>query len=159
MCTTTFKKDLAFLKTAYSMFNATVAQIAGIRNVTWSLTFQPIPPAITAKSAAYGGNSLGLEPADGPLVLVLLAATWSLIGDDDKVNHIARTLIDDLDQAAVAKGVFNKFKYLNYALDFQLPIDGYGLGNKVKLQSVSHKYDPHQMFQQAVPGGFKLFVS
>ena len=140
------------------MWNQSVAKVLNIPGIRYSLTLQPIPPVITSKSAILGGNSMGLDPVDGPLVLVLLSATWNLTTNDDTVIGAAKKLFEDIDQAANAKGVHNKFKYLNYAAKFQDPIGSYGLINKANLQSISRKYDPKQLFQLAVPGGFKLFV-
>src|SRR5436305_13761866 len=159
MATTTFKSDLSFINSVYTMWNQSVAKVLDIPGIKYSLTFQPIPPAITSKSATIGVNSMGLDPADGPLVLVLLSATWNLTSNDDAVISAAKKLFDDIDEAAKAKGVFNKFKYLNYAAKFQDPIDSYGSVNKANLLAVSQKYDPKQIFQLAVPGGFKIIRS
>ena len=46
--------------------------------------------------------------------------------------------------------------YLNYATDFQDSISSYGQVNVQKLRDASRKYDPDQVFQKLVPGGFKI---
>ena len=122
------------------------------------MTFQPIVPAITSKSAPLGGNSQGLNPSEGPLVNSLLTASWDLSSDDLLVNTVAGEFVDGVNTLAQKAGAFNGFIYLNYANKTQNPIDGYGAANKVKLQAVSKKYDPLGLFQKGVPGGFKLFV-
>ncbi|KAL9126102.1 MAG: hypothetical protein Q9217_004802 [Psora testacea] len=155
--TTTFKNDLSFLNAVFRTFDDTIRHVQNIDGITWSLTFQPIIPAITAKSAPLGGNSLGLKPADGPLVNALLTASWKLASDDHTVNDVAAKFMWDVDQAAFDKGVFHQFVYLNYANKTQDPIQGYGAQNKGRLQAVSKKYDPLGLFQKGVPGGFKLF--
>ena len=129
-----------------------------VTGIVWSLTFQPIVPAISSKSAPLGGNSQGLSPSDGPLVNALLTASWSLAGDDALVNSVAGGFIDGINARARNAGVYNNFVYLNYANKTQSPIDGYGAVNKAQLQAVSKKYDPQGIFQKGVPGGFKLFV-
>lgn len=48
------------------------------------------------------------------------------------------------------------FQYLNYAAPFQDPLASYGVKNLQRLREVSKKYDPDQVFQRLVPGGFKL---
>ena len=53
-------------------------------------------------------------------------------------------------------GAYNTYLYLNYAASFQDPIAGYGNASVSMLQAVSKKYDPDQLFQKQVPGGFKL---
>jgi len=50
------------------MFKKASSVLSDITNSGLSLTIQPIPPAITSKAASWGGNSLGIDPADGALV-------------------------------------------------------------------------------------------
>ena len=156
--TTTFKNDLSFLNTVYDRFSSTITQIENLKEITWSLTFQPIVPAIASRSITQEGNSQGLDPSDGPLVNVLLGSSWTEAVDDELVNEIASKFIADVEILAREKGVYHRFVYLNYADRTQSPIDGYGEANKARLQAVSRKYDPQGLFQKGVPGGFKLFT-
>jgi hypothetical protein len=147
------------MTTIYEMFSASTAHITSVTNITYSISFQPIPPAITSKSAPLGGNSLGLDPSAGPLVLVLLAVSWPLPLDDALVTTTAEKLFADIDQASQSRGLFHKWKYLNYASNTQDPISGYGPQNMANLRALSRKYDPHGLFQLAVPGGFKVLTA
>jgi len=156
MATTTFKNDLGMLHKAFELWNASLPSIIPIKNVQYSWTHQAIPPAITSKTEELGGNSLGLDPEDGPLVLCLVTASWSDPADDDHINSVGKNLIEAVDAASKSAGVFHPFKYLNYAAKWQDPIRGYGAENVAKLKSTSRKYDPYRVFQKAVPGGFKL---
>lgn len=128
-----------------------------MKGVVWSLTLQPIVPAITSKSSPQGGNSLGLNPSDGPLINALLTSSWSESSDDELINETAAKFIDDIETLAREEGVYRSFIYLNYANKTQNPIDGYGAASKANLQALSKKYDPEGLFQRGVPGGFKLF--
>lgn len=101
---------------------------------------------------------LGLDPADGPLVSILLLFYWNKQSDDEVVLGTARGVIEAIDKDAAAKGTLVPHKYLNYAFDFQDPIGSYGQENRKKLQDASRKYDPDGLFQKGVPGGFKLFA-
>lgn len=139
------------------MFRETGPRFSAVPGFVLTLTIQPIPPAITSKSAELGGNSLGLDPSDGALVLCLISATWDTAADDGEIGSAAKSLNSQIVNAAKAKGLFNEYIYLNYADDFQDPIGGYGAANKARLRAVSKKYDPNQVFQKNVPGGFKLF--
>lgn len=107
--------------------------------------------------AVVPGNSLGLNASEGPLVLCLLSITWNKAEDDDLINRVAKTLISRIEQATKAAGLFQNFKYLNYAANFQNPLASYGQDNVANLRKVSKKYDPTGLFQTGVPGGFKLF--
>jgi len=91
------------------------------------------------------------------LVNALLTTSWALSSDDELINRVAARFVHEVDALAKAKGLFNRFVYLNYANKTQNPIDGYGAVSKANLQAVSRKYDPKGLFQSGVPGGFKLF--
>lgn len=155
--TNTFKNDIELLKSMYSMFKQVVPQLSTVAGLVTSLTIQPIPPAITSKSGPLGGNSLGLNPSDGALVLCLISCTWDDATDDTQVNSVASLLNAQIVASAKAKGLWNKWVYLNYANVSQDPIGGYGAANKENLRAASAKYDPGKVFQFNVPGGFKLF--
>lgn len=156
---TTFKNDVNFLREVYNMWNATAQSIANVTGLTYAMSWQPIPPAITEKAVLLGGNSLGLDPSDGALVLCDITASWSLASDDARVMAANKELVDRIDEASMAAGLFHSWKYLNYAAPWQDPISGYGPENKARLQAASKKHDPIGLFQIAVPGGFKLFTS
>ena len=141
----------------YDKFSSTISEIVDVKGIVWSLTIQPIVPAITSKSAPKGGNSQGLKPSDGPLVNALLTSSWSETTDDGLINEVAEKFFNSIETLAREKGVYQKFVYLNYANKTQNPIDGYGAASKANLQAVSKKYDPEGLFQKGVPGGFKLF--
>lgn len=154
--TVTFKPSLELLHTVWGIWNASFASIQSAPGIKYGLIFQPMPPAMTSKSAPLGGNSLGLDPADGPLMIVELAAVWDSAADDARIVNAMRAFVNKVDQAANKRGLGSKFVYLNYAYPGQDPIKGYGARNKARLQAVSKKYDPSGFFQTGVPGGFKL---
>ncbi len=143
------------------MFKAFSPQLSSVPNLSFSLTIQPVPASSPSKSAASAadGNSLGLErsSSSAALVLCLISATWDTPTDDAQIASVAKSLNGAIVDAAKAKGLFNRWIYLNYAADFQDPIGGYGAENGARLRAVSRKYDPDQVFQKNVPGGFKLF--
>jgi hypothetical protein len=58
--------------------------------------------------------------------------------------------------AAEAANLAQPFLYMNYAALQQSVIESYGAENVAKLQAVSQKYDPDQVFQILQPGYFKL---
>lgn len=46
--------------------------------------------------------------------------------------------------------------YLNYADKSQKVLESYGQENVERLREVAKKYDPEEVFQKLVPGGFKI---
>lgn len=155
--TNTFKNDISFLNYVYVLFKTATTRLPNAPGLAFTLTIQPIPPAITSKSAPLGGNSLGLDPSEGALVLCLISGTWDSPENDAVIESTARGLNSQIIAAAKSNGLFNKWIYLNYAAKFQDPIGGYGPANQAKLRAVSRRYDPQALFQRHVPGGFKLF--
>lgn len=57
---------------------------------------------------------------------------------------------------AKRRGLDNDFVYLNYASEYQDPIESYGAANKKRLMNISKKYDLTQVFLYLQPGGFRL---
>ncbi|KAL8657424.1 MAG: hypothetical protein Q9226_001938 [Calogaya cf. arnoldii] len=138
----------------YKAADAALQPIKLAVGLAYTVGFQPLPTEITTKGS--GTNSLGLDASDGNLVLALLAVTWTLASDDAAITAAANTFLASAKAAAAKAGLSNEYVYLNYAAPGQDPISGYGAGNMANLRRVSKKYDPHQIFQKAVPGGFKL---
>lgn len=101
-------------------------------------------------------NSLGLPANANTLALCQLSLSWNNASDDALITGSVESLMAAIEKATKAAGVFNEFKYINYAASFQDPLDGYGAANKAKLLAASKKYDPLGFFQKGVPGGFKL---
>ena len=146
---TVFRFDKTMIPRVYQLWNTTVDSIKAIDGIQYFLIFQRVP-------AVQPGNSLGLSSSQGPLVLCLLSVTWTNAKDDVLINGIAKDLFDRIERTTKAAGLFNDYKYLNYAAGFQNPIASYGAASVADLQQVSQKYDPHGFFQKIVSGGFKL---
>lgn len=100
---------------------------------------------------------LGLDDEEGGLVVVGLALGWSDEADDALATQTAKNIIAEIDAQANDLGESFDFKYLNYAMDWENVIAGYGVKNVAELEKVSRIYDPDGVFQKNVPGGFKLF--
>lgn len=154
--TTTFQPDMDVLQAGFHIWNETRAEVSDVPGVVWGWVNQPLPPIITRKAIALGANVLGLTDQP-PLIITQLSTSWINQSDDELIITSAKKLINVIEAKAKTKGVYNKFKYLNYAWSDQDPIDGYGPENKARLQEVSRKYDPGGLFQSALVGGFKLF--
>lgn len=146
---TVFQPTAAIIEEVHRLWNLTIDSIKNVPAIAYFLIFQRMP-------AIKPGNILGLEGSDTPLVLCLLSVTWTRAQDDATINNVTQALIEKIDQATKAAGLFHRFKYLNYAASFQDPIDSYGPASKAQLQAVSKKYDPEGFFQTGIPGGFKL---
>ena len=88
---------------------------------------------------------------------MLINATWKRASDDALVYAAVDELFGKIEAKAKELGVFNRWKYMNYAAGHQDVIAGYGEETKRMLQDVSRKYDPEGLFQKGCVGGFKVF--
>lgn len=109
----------------------------------------------------------------------LIFAEWESAADDAIVKRWAQQMIDDTESAAKANHLFYPFRYLNDALGTEKIFNLYGDGRSLpKLRSIAKRYgmftplwshiasnrdsadkrkDPHAVFQNLMPGGFKIF--
>lgn len=154
--TTTVKADTGILDYAVETFRTSLEKLKGVENLLFSITFEPLPTSMIEKSIADGGDSLGLKPSDGPLVVLLLYTSWDNPSDDEKVYQVNKETLRKVDDEAQAKNVSASYRYLNYAFTDQDPISSYGSESQARLQDVSAKYDPEGFFQTSGAGPFKL---
>jgi hypothetical protein len=155
--TGTYGNSAKLMSTIFDIANRTVQPLTDVPNLAYSLSFQPMPTAVTSKAKSRGGNSLGLDASDGNLFNLLLTVSWDTSADDARIEQHSKDLFKKAEVAAKKLSLYRKYFYLNYAASWQDPISGYGAANKAQLQAVSKKYDPSGVFQTQVPGGFKLF--
>lgn len=151
--TTTLKADAGILNFSLDEFYKAQEEIKDIPGLVYAATYEPYPISLLEA----GHNSLGIDPEEGPLVLLLLYASWKDSNDDERVLGETKANLEAIVKAAKETGKGSKYVYMNYAYPDQDPISSYGEEQKRKLQEVSKKYDPEGYFQKAVHGGFKLF--
>lgn len=117
--------------------------------------FQPLAPSYAREGLARGGNVLGLDTFKETRVLSIV---WLQV----KPEHVASALAlvqgwyDEIQAFARSIDKDSGWVYLNYAYGTQDPISGYGKANVDKIRAAAAKYDPTEVFQTRVPGGFKI---
>jgi hypothetical protein len=89
------------------------------------------------------------------MIVVLISALWPKSAVNSNVEAKAKEVLSVWEEDARAKGLLQKFQYLNYATPYQKPFESYGADELEFLRSVSKRYDPAQILQKRV-GGFKL---
>jgi hypothetical protein len=154
--TTTWKADLSMMKEVRALTAATVASLSDVTDLVLALAFQPLTKDLLAASAVTGGNSMGLSPSEGPLVITMLQSIHANASDDEKVRKAMQSLIASIENTAKKRSKFHKYKFMNYSYKTQDPISGYDFENIARLRAVSRKYDPKAFFQDLVPGGYKI---
>jgi hypothetical protein len=154
--TLTFTTSAAMYQKCVDISNSYLEPFKASPNLTWSLLFQPIPRVVSDASVKAGGNIMGVDSNAGNLMLFLLFITWEGAENDAAFNKAGRACIADIKAAGAALGVNVPYMYMNYADQPEDVLAGYGAVNVAKMVKASKKYDPNQVFQKLVPGGWKL---
>ncbi|KAJ2967545.1 hypothetical protein NUW58_g10423 [Xylaria curta] len=155
LATTSIGSSLPVLTAAFNAWNNSIVAFDESVGVISQLLVEPIP-RIAYRAAPSGTNVLGLNDEEGGMVVLGLAVGWLDEADDALVTRVAQKIIAEIDAEAKELGEFFEFKYLNYAMEWQDVIGGYGAESLAKLQKVSRRFDPQAVFQRNVPGGFKV---
>ncbi|KAL8919701.1 MAG: hypothetical protein Q9208_006654 [Pyrenodesmia sp. 3 TL-2023] len=121
-----------------------------------SFQFQPLPRLFTDEGLKRGPNVLGVDRYTDNNVFLLVNHAWSGAQYDAKIREVTVEVIGRLQGYLKSVNALKEFQYLNYAYQDQDPIGSYGPANVQKIKDASTKYDPLQVFQKLVPGGFKL---
>ncbi|KAL4919867.1 FAD-binding domain-containing protein [Aspergillus aurantiobrunneus] len=158
--TTTIRLSAAILRDIHALWQSfttkqTIRQAPSLLSV---LTFQALPPIIPSSP-----NVLGFAPTSHPetdLVLVLLSTYWSR--EDSEHSYVlhsgTRELLSALDELAESQALGHRFRYVNYAAEWQDPLASYGELSVREMRRVAAVYDPLGVFRWNVPGGFKVPV-
>lgn len=126
-------------------------------NFVTQCLFQPLSKLIGQRSAEAGGTVMGVESQahDGLLftavVMVKTAEQEAMMYPKMKAWLAALQGF-----AATIEGGNQRWIFMNYADPSQDPLKSYGAENLTRMQNVSSKYDPDQVFQTLCPGGFKV---
>lgn len=83
---------------------------------------------------------------------------WSDTACDDEVHAAAQKWHASVKKYTKVMGKDHRFEFANYAAKFQNVMASYGTENLEFLKTASRKYDPKQIFQRSVKGGYKLGI-
>ncbi|TWU72443.1 hypothetical protein ED733_003537 [Metarhizium rileyi] len=128
---------------------------AGARQFSPYLVYQPITINILEKMQQNGGNSLGLYPQDGTLMMVQVSARWSDAELDAVVESSASRLICEIERTARKRELLRGYVYVNYAGQSQDVLRTYG-DNYDSLKTISEKWDRGGLLQRLWRGYFQL---
>lgn len=121
------------------------------------IDWEPITSLWLKASAAKGPNALGLDPTQH-YICYAQVVEWTGSQYTRIVYNWAAENEKMIMDATQEAGIYDPFHYMGDSAGFQIPgfYDGYGMGNGAKLEAISKKYDPKRVFQNLMPGGFKL---
>lgn len=148
--------------------------------------FQPLPRLFTEHSLEKGGNVLGLDRYEDnnisnfPLLLFPFPAflflrlvitirhtvflldlaynttTANATAADSAAHALSSRVLTNLTTYLSSANALKEFQYINYASVEQDPLGGYGEKALGLIGNASVRYDEGRVFQDLVPGGWKL---
>lgn len=121
---------------------------------TLVVALQPISESVVLVGKERGGNALGLQPTNQTWVVSNVG--WFSTEDNFDVHSLVTTLNNQTENADFEAGHHLPYIFMNDASYDQAVIANYGIENVNRMRDVQRKYDPDQVFQKLVPGGFKL---
>lgn len=161
--TITVKMDFDLLNALVDLWyasNDTIRQrVSGLIN---SLVFQPLSVGMletacrTAPSRPSSTTAQGLDPEDGPLIVVEICMTWNDAGDDEFMKKAVADFLKDCVALAQQRDLAHRHIFPNYAWPTDAVMKGYGEERLAVLRGVAQKWDPEGFFQTQFVGGFKL---
>ncbi|KXJ86006.1 hypothetical protein Micbo1qcDRAFT_209385 [Microdochium bolleyi] len=129
-----------------------------IPGLVWDFQFEPLSRHIQDQSAARGGNSLGLGGTKEDLLIMFIMPLWSDAAYDEQVYATAQNWHAKVQAYTNTRGKGHRFEFSTYAAKFQHVMASYGSESLEFLRAVSRKYDPKQIFQRSLKGGYKLGI-
>ncbi|KAH5563420.1 hypothetical protein HBI26_180750 [Parastagonospora nodorum] len=154
--TITVKPDVSLMKGIHDKWVEVLEALKGADGFIFSLGFFPMTKAMFVNSRDAGGNAKGIDPEDGPLLIMMLNPTWNSFADDERIHDGVERLLAMSRLMADEKGLLHRYVFTNYAYYKENVFKGYGEKSLAALRETSRKFDPKGIFQTAVPGGFKL---
>lgn len=157
--TLTFKNDERVIAKAVDLhreFVEDVKQFSVEGDFETQCYFQPLPSVIGRIGAEKGGNIVGIEDLEDNAIVLLGSLAVNTIDEEALGRQKMLAWKDEVEDYSKTVGAFVDYRYSNYADASQDVLASYGAESLQKMLAVSAKYDPSGVFQQRVPGGFKL---
>jgi len=140
----------------HAEYVATLSQSFGPDAFTALLIFQPVPSYMAVIRQQKCGNMLGLDAVHYNAVMW----TAGVSVNDETAPTIApaelNVMTAKVRELSVSMNGDIDLVYINYADSSQDPLGSYGAKNIQHMRDVAAKYDPTGVFQQRIPGGFKI---
>lgn len=154
--TISFAPDAEFMEEFFQMADKAMQPFKQLDRFQLAMNHQPMP---TLQSERYGAvDSLGPIQTQGNVVFI----HWALSVDRNEGKHYpdiqaaVQKLFKNTNKKAKEWGVYRSYIQPTYAEAWQNPFDMRSKGTLKDLRETSKIYDPNQVFQKQVPGGFKL---
>ncbi|KAG7417235.1 hypothetical protein LZL87_007037 [Fusarium oxysporum] len=155
-----FKNDIRIITKASELHDKLVEELKAFipdGNFITQCLFQPLPTLFGQRGIEAGGNIMGMDRHKTNGILFLAVVMAQTPEQEAFARPKVQAWIKDVQEyAATIEGGNLEWTYLNYADKSQDPLGSYGAENIKKMKDAAAKYDPQQVFQKLVPGGFKI---
>ncbi|KAF2230547.1 oxidoreductase [Viridothelium virens] len=154
--TISFGNSAVMMEEFFQLANQTVAPFVALPGFQVSIAYQPLPTIMSERRGAV--DSLGPIQTEGNMFFIhwAMAVDGSEMDTDGPFQSAVRDLFAAATKKAKALGVQRDYLPLTYSDSWQDPIGSRSEGTIEEMWKTSKKYDPTQLFQKQVPGGFKL---
>ncbi|KAL8951211.1 MAG: hypothetical protein Q9222_002795 [Ikaeria aurantiellina] len=154
---TSLKSTPPVVNLAYNIYKSKCQTLKPITGLILSFVYQPLTVDLLKASKANGGDAIDLDPADGPIMALIINAAWENPSDDAYVNSWAKDFFDTIDTRSKSAGYYYPFIFLNDAQPDQKVLAKYGKGASLpKLKTIAKRFDPNGVFQTLDGGSFKV---
>lgn len=149
------------MQTYYDHWFNITKTVLDVPGVIGSLALQPMPPAITKKAKAMGGDLINF-PDDQAYIVIELDFSYSFAASDNKIDAANKNLFNGFNEIIsnyVDQGVLpDVYRPLfmndaNYAQDYWARMDP---ASVQMARAVRQQYDPEMFFQKRTSGGWRL---
>ncbi|KAI0967591.1 hypothetical protein F4678DRAFT_482939 [Xylaria arbuscula] len=147
--------DTNTLLSAAMVFLEAIRPLEGCEEVICEYSLHPYPTSLVRETRARC-NLIGLQEANGPMVLIRITIWWNDPEDDEKVLGILKGALHMIEDGARRSGHGRRYRCMSYSADFQRPLHSYPHDEVDELRNMSLAYDPVGLFQVGVPGGWKI---
>ncbi|KAG4433634.1 hypothetical protein IFR05_010880 [Cadophora sp. M221] len=154
--TASFRPSAILMDKIMDIFIQEVEPIRAVKKCRPTIVVQPLEIDEIDHSFKRGGNSLGIDVEDVPLILFSLVLIWADPADDKLMKGTGTRLLQRSIALAKEMNLYHPYIYQNYADISQDVFAGYGKGNREKMRPVQKKYDPEGVFSRLQPGYFKV---
>lgn len=104
---------------------------------------------MTSHMSKNGGNALGLDPSEGPLLLLNLSFMWANAADDDAIMAVLGSITAKSITEAKSRGLYHEYLYINYASQYQDVVQSHGAANHERLQPLHANMIPTRCFRNS----------
>ncbi|KAI8192153.1 hypothetical protein K4K51_006519 [Colletotrichum sp. SAR 10_75] len=148
------KPDRTFYSDAVDIFYSAFEPARRVPDAQVNVHLSALQGRTVRHANELGGMAAGWDEEDQ--LFFNIEMVWSAAEDDELMLKLTRQCIDRIKDAAIERGVFLPFIWMNNSQTEDDVLTSYGASNYSKMKQVSREYDPGQTFQKLCSGPFKL---